>query len=164
MWKHRCRQCGSKLIRVQRTPADRLHSLLAPVRRFRCRGVECGLEVTLPKTHSVQRRSMLAFGALVATLAGAVTGGFIYTMSDPPPRSDVLEGDRNRAEYQTGNFNGSMAATPPAQFSLDLEPDSTSHLDPLSLPSPSDTALDACNGKRTADCSTFGVTLHTGRN
>jgi hypothetical protein len=53
VWKHRCPKCGDKLIRVRRDFVDRLHSLFAPVRRFRCRGIECGLECTLPKTHSV---------------------------------------------------------------------------------------------------------------
>jgi hypothetical protein len=142
---------------VRRDFVDRLHSLFAPVRRFRCRGIECGLEITLPKTHTVQRRSLLAFGALVATLAGAlVTGGILYTMSDPPTRSNVLDGYVS-VEPSAGRVADNLTALPIPQFIVDLQSDSALHIDPLSLPTPGEIALGTCERTPTGECSTSTV-------
>jgi hypothetical protein len=43
----RCPRCAGPLVRVPRTPWDRLLSLVSPRRRFRCRGMSCGWEGTL---------------------------------------------------------------------------------------------------------------------
>jgi hypothetical protein len=43
----RCPRCGAALLRVRRKPLDRLLSLLAPRRRYRCRAMGCGWEGTL---------------------------------------------------------------------------------------------------------------------
>jgi hypothetical protein len=43
----RCPSCASPLVRVRRTPWDRLVSLVSPRRRYRCRGMGCGWEGTL---------------------------------------------------------------------------------------------------------------------
>jgi len=45
-----CPRCGGKLIRVRRRFADRLLSLVRPVRRYRCRRADCLWEGTLRKT------------------------------------------------------------------------------------------------------------------
>jgi len=38
----RCPQCGGRLSRIARQPLDRLVSLVAPRRRYRCRTLGCG--------------------------------------------------------------------------------------------------------------------------
>jgi hypothetical protein len=43
----RCPRCAGALVRVRRTLWDRLLSLVAPRRRYRCRGMGCGWEGTL---------------------------------------------------------------------------------------------------------------------
>jgi hypothetical protein len=43
----RCPRCGAALLRVRRKPLDRLVSLVAPLRRYRCRAMGCGWEGTL---------------------------------------------------------------------------------------------------------------------
>jgi hypothetical protein len=140
---------------VQRSPVDRLHSLFAPVRRFRCRSRECRLELTLPKTVSVQRGSLLALGGLVAALAGAlVTGSFLYSMFDEPTRAGVIDGYLTVLEYQADKFNDYLVATPTSQFVIDLQSDSALHLDPLSLPKPSEIALGMCGRTPTGECNT----------
>jgi uncharacterized protein with PIN domain len=43
----RCPRCGMPLRRVRRTAADRLRSLLSPVRRYQCVRIGCQWEGTL---------------------------------------------------------------------------------------------------------------------
>jgi hypothetical protein len=43
----RCPRCGAVLFRVRRKPLDRVLSLVAPRRRYRCRAMGCGWEGTL---------------------------------------------------------------------------------------------------------------------
>jgi hypothetical protein len=42
-----CPECGGPLVQVRRRVADRLLSLLIPVRRFRCSILSCGYEGNL---------------------------------------------------------------------------------------------------------------------
>jgi hypothetical protein len=43
----RCPRCGASLSRIRRNALDRLVSLLAPRRRYRCRAFGCGWTGTL---------------------------------------------------------------------------------------------------------------------
>ncbi len=43
----RCPRCKGPLIRIQRLPLDRLVSLIAPRRRYRCAAIGCGWEGAL---------------------------------------------------------------------------------------------------------------------
>lgn len=156
---HVCPQCLGKLVRVHRSPEDRLRSLFAPVRRFRCNRLECGFEVTLRRRVSAKRRSMLALGGLLATLVGAVaTGGFLYSFSDEPTRRGVIDGYLNLVEHPTDKFNDPLAATPTPQFVIDLQHESALLPDPPSSAQLADIALGACGSAQTAECRAPGVT------
>ncbi len=48
--QHACPHCGKPLDRVRRRLIDRLVSLFAPVRRYRCRNFSCRWEGNLRKS------------------------------------------------------------------------------------------------------------------
>jgi hypothetical protein len=44
---HRCPTCGQPIVRIQRRPLDRLHSVFVPVWRFACSSRNCGWTDTI---------------------------------------------------------------------------------------------------------------------
>ena len=69
-----CPKCGGDFVRVHRRIRDRLRSVILPVRRYRCSGLQCQYEANVPKTLSTKHKLALCFaGILGATLVGALT-------------------------------------------------------------------------------------------
>ena len=68
-----CPKCGGDFVRIHRRIRDRLHSVIVPVRRYRCSSSECQHEANVPKTVSTKHKLALCFaGVLAPALAGAV--------------------------------------------------------------------------------------------
>jgi hypothetical protein len=69
-----CPICGSAVQRVRRRPTDRLLSLFAPVRRFRCADSDCGWEDRVRRS-SVGGVSVYPPGEAPETSGGTAEAG-----------------------------------------------------------------------------------------
>lgn len=138
-----CPRCGSKLFRMHRRLSDRLLSLIAPVRRFRCTSLQCGYECTVPKKHSSGRHAVLGIpGVIGVTLAAALAIGISLwvKLDEETIRNKVLEARSSLMRYEDTRSRGGVAS---AQVPIvEFKYESTVIVDALSHTQPDGLVID----------------------